>query len=80
MNTILFLVFFVLLVSIVMRHDPLESLLFALALAVGLTPEFLPMITTVTLGQRRPAHGAAKGHRQASGSHSKLRQHGRAVQ
>ena len=50
-KTILFLVFFVLLVSIVFHHDPLESMLFALALAVGLTPEFLPMITTVTLGQ-----------------------------
>jgi P-type Mg2+ transporter len=51
MKTIILLVFFVLLVSIVLRHDPLESLLFALALAVGLTPEFLPMITTVTLGR-----------------------------
>ncbi|HWN99446.1 MAG TPA: magnesium-translocating P-type ATPase [Blastocatellia bacterium] len=51
MKTILFLVFFVLLVSIALRHNPLESLLFALALAVGLTPEFLPMITTVTLGR-----------------------------
>jgi len=51
MKTIIFLVFFVLLVSIVMRHNPLESILFALALAVGLTPEFLPMITTVTLGR-----------------------------
>src|SRR5262249_22473157 len=28
-----------------------ESFLFAVALAVGLTPEFLPMITTVTLAQ-----------------------------
>lgn len=51
MKTIFFLVFFVLLVSIVLRHNPLESILFALALAVGLTPEFLPMITTVTLGR-----------------------------
>ncbi len=51
MKTIFLLVFFVLLVSIVMRHNPLESVLFALALAVGLTPEFLPMITTVTLGR-----------------------------
>lgn len=31
------------------RHDPLEALLFSIALAVGLTPEFLPMILTVTL-------------------------------
>lgn len=51
MRTVFFLVLFVLLVSIVLRHDALESLLFALALAVGLTPEFLPMITTVTLGR-----------------------------
>lgn len=51
MKTIFFLVFFVVLVSIVLRHNPLESILFALALAVGLTPEFLPMITTVTLGR-----------------------------
>ena len=37
-----------------LAHAPrpaLESLLFAVALAVGLTPEFLPMITTVTLAQ-----------------------------
>lgn len=50
-KTVLFLVFFVLLVSIMFHHDPLASMLFALALAVGLTPEFLPMITTVTLSQ-----------------------------
>jgi len=51
MRTIFLLVLFVLLVNLVLRRDPLESLLFALALAVGLTPEFLPMITTVTLAQ-----------------------------
>ncbi len=51
MRTVVALVLFVLLVSILLRRDPLESLLFAVALAVGLTPEFLPMITTVTLGQ-----------------------------
>ncbi|MDE3192303.1 MAG: magnesium-translocating P-type ATPase [Chloroflexota bacterium] len=50
MRTIFFLVLFVVLVGIVARHDPFESLLFGIALAVGLTPEFLPMITTVTLG------------------------------
>ena len=33
-------------------HRPwLESLLFALALAVGLTPELLPMVVTVTLAR-----------------------------
>ena len=51
MKTTVMLVLFVLLVSVVLQHNFLESLLFAVALAVGLTPEFLPMITTVTLGQ-----------------------------
>jgi len=51
MRTVLGLVFFVFLVNALLKRDPLESLLFALALAVGLTPEFLPMIMTVTLGQ-----------------------------
>jgi Mg2+-importing ATPase len=51
MKTVFFLVLFVFLVNAALRHDPFESLLFALALAVGLTPEFLPMIMTVTLGQ-----------------------------
>jgi Mg2+-importing ATPase len=51
MYTVFFLVLFVLLVSLAAKHDPLESFLFAIALAVGLTPEFLPMITTVTLAQ-----------------------------
>ena len=51
MKTTVLLVLFVLLVSVVLHHNFLESLLFAVALAVGLTPEFLPMITTVTLGQ-----------------------------
>ena len=49
LKTVLFLVLFVFLVSAALHRDPLESLLFAVALAVGLTPEFLPMITTVTL-------------------------------
>ena len=48
-KTIIFLVLFVFLVSIYLHRPLLESLLFAVALAVGLTPEFLPMITTVTL-------------------------------
>ncbi len=35
--------------GIVFKHDAFESLLFAVALGVGLTPEFLPMISSVTL-------------------------------
>ena len=49
MRTVFFLVLFILLVSLAMHRNAFESLLFAVALAVGLTPEFLPMITTVTL-------------------------------
>jgi Mg2+-importing ATPase len=46
-----FLVLFVFVIKIVLKHDPFESLLFAVAIAVGITPEFLPMILTVTLGE-----------------------------
>jgi Mg2+-importing ATPase len=47
----LFLVLFVLLVS-GMAHRPwLESFLFAVALAVGLTPELLPMVVTISLSR-----------------------------
>ncbi len=48
---VVFLVLFVFLVNAAMHRNTFESLLFAIALAVGLTPEFLPMITTVTLGR-----------------------------
>ena len=49
------LVLFVLLVNLLFHRPLLESFLFALALAVGLTPELLPMIVSVTL-----AHGALR--------------------
>jgi P-type Mg2+ transporter len=51
MKTVAFLVLFVVLAGVLMHRPALESLLFAVALAVGLTPEFLPVITTVTLAQ-----------------------------
>ena len=44
------LVLFVLLVNIIL-HRPLGSFLFSVALAVGMTPEMMPMIITVTLAQ-----------------------------
>jgi len=59
MKTTILLVLFVLLVSVLFHRPFLESLLFAVALAVGLTPEFLPMITTITLG-RGAVHMARK--------------------
>ncbi|WP_439548998.1 HAD-IC family P-type ATPase [Falsiroseomonas sp.] len=46
-----FLVLFVLLAHLDFHRPPLESFLFAVALAVGLTPELLPMVTTVTLSR-----------------------------
>lgn len=49
------LVLFVLLANLSMHRPLLESFLFALALAVGLTPELLPMVVSVTL-----AHGALR--------------------
>jgi Mg2+-importing ATPase len=51
MRAVVFLVLFALVVNLAFQRPAFESFLFAVALAVGLTPEFLPMITTVTLGQ-----------------------------
>ena len=45
------LVLFVLLVNIIFHRPVLESFLFSVALAVGMTPEMMPMIITVTLAQ-----------------------------
>jgi Mg2+-importing ATPase len=45
------LVLFVLLVNLLFHRPLLESFLFALALAVGLTPELLPMVVSVTLAR-----------------------------
>jgi Mg2+-importing ATPase len=45
------LVLFVLLVNAAFHRPLFESLLFAVALAVGLTPELLPMVVSVTLAR-----------------------------
>jgi Mg2+-importing ATPase len=45
------LVLFVLLINLLFHRPWLESFLFAVALAVGLTPELLPMIMSVTLAR-----------------------------
>ncbi len=49
MQVTLALVVFVFIVLALLKHDVLESVLFALALAVGLTPELLPMIVSINL-------------------------------
>jgi Mg2+-importing ATPase len=46
-----FMVLFVLLAHLVSARPVIESFLFAVALAVGMTPELLPMIMTVTLSR-----------------------------
>lgn len=51
MRLTLFLVLFVLLVNAFFHRPWLESFIFAVALAVGLTPELLPMIISVTLAR-----------------------------
>jgi Mg2+-importing ATPase len=44
-------VLFVLTVNLLLQRPPVESLLFAVALAVGLSPELLPAIVSVTLAK-----------------------------
>lgn len=51
MRLTILLVLFVLLVNTVLHRPLLESFLFAVALAVGLTPELLPMVMSVTLAR-----------------------------
>ena len=51
LQTVVFLVLLILVVNLSLGRNAMQSLLFSVALAVGLTPEFLPMITTVTLAQ-----------------------------
>jgi Mg2+-importing ATPase len=60
MKAVFGLVLFILIVRIATHRSAFESVLFAVALAVGLTPEFLPMITSVTLA--RGAVAMAKHH------------------
>ena len=51
MRVTVLLVLFVLLVNAFFHRPWLESFLFAVALAVGLTPELLPMVVSVTLSR-----------------------------
>jgi Mg2+-importing ATPase len=51
MRMTIFLTLFVLLVHLAFGRPVIDSFLFAAALAVGLTPELLPMVTTVSLSR-----------------------------
>ena len=61
------------------KGDWFEALLFAVAVAVGLTPEMLPMIVTVNLAKGALAMSPQEGHRQAPQCNSELRGDGRLV-
>ena len=61
------------------KHDWGEAFLFAIAVAVGLTPEMLPMIVTGYARQGRGGDVASQGDREATQLHSELRCHGRAL-
>jgi len=54
-KVIVLMTFFILLINTIQHKNFLESVLFALALAIGITPELLPVILTITL-----ARGARK--------------------
>ena len=78
MRLTVFLVLFVLLVNAFFHRPWLESFIFAVALAVGLTPELLPMIVSVTLA-RGAQRMAAKSHRQTARRHTKPGKYGCAL-
>jgi Mg2+-importing ATPase len=56
-RVMMLLVLFVLMVNLLLHRPLLESFLFSVALAVGMTPEMMPMIITISLakGARRMA-------------------------
>jgi Mg2+-importing ATPase len=60
MQVTLLLVVFVFFINALFKRDILTSLLFSVALAVGLTPELLPMIVTINLS-KGAMEMAAKG-------------------
>ncbi len=60
MRVTVLLVLFVLLVNAIFHRPWLESFLFAVALAVGLTPELLPMVVSVTLARGAQRMAAKK--------------------
>ena len=74
-RVIMLLVLFVLLVNIIFHRPLLESFLFSVALAVGMTPEMMPMIITDHAGAGRAADGQEEGSGQATFGDRGLRQH-----
>ena len=65
----------ILVVNLLIGRSAIESVLFALSIAVGLTPQLLPAIVTREPLHRRPPAGQAQGDREASGRDRGSRQH-----
>jgi Mg2+-importing ATPase len=51
MRVTIVLVLFIFLINAIYKHNLLESFMFSLAVAVGLTPELLPMVMSVTMAK-----------------------------
>lgn len=51
MKAIIFLVLIIFLLNTLINHNYLESFMFAVAVAVGVTPELLPMIMSITMAR-----------------------------
>lgn len=51
LKIIIVMTFFIFIANAILQHGVLESFLFALALAVGITPEALPIIITISLSK-----------------------------
>ncbi|MCL4367144.1 magnesium-translocating P-type ATPase [Patescibacteria group bacterium] len=51
MRYTLILVIFIFFINVTLKHDFMNSFLFAMALAIGLTPELLPIIVTINLAK-----------------------------
>jgi len=60
MKITIILVLFIFLINAVNQRDLLESFMFSLAVAVGLTPELLPLIMSITMS-KGAVHMASKG-------------------
>ena len=76
MRMTILLVLFVILANAFFHRPLLESFLFAVALAVGLTPELLPMVVSVTLSRGALRMAAEQGDRQAARLDPKSGKHG----
>mgnify|MGYP000405771816 CR=1 FL=1 len=66
-------------ISALTRGDWGTSFLFALSVAVGLTPEMLPVVINACLARGERRHGAEADHCQEHQRHAELWQHGCAV-